>query len=163
MTAVVQPPWGDGWKPAPPVEKPVRGAGNPDWQPGVSGNPRGRPPGRPDRRLLATEQMLDEMRNIVAVLVGKALEGDTNAASLVLSRVMPSIKAQAEKVSFEFDVNASVSEQVAQVLSAVSEGKLAPDVGRLVCDSIGVLANARGIEELGAKMAQFEAERDARK
>ncbi|WP_443024291.1 hypothetical protein [Sphingomonas sp. MM-1] len=39
--------------------------------------------------MLATQQMLDEMRNIVAVLVGKALEGDTNAASIVLAKCLP--------------------------------------------------------------------------
>ena len=50
--------------------------------------------------MLATQQMLDEMRNIVAVLVGKALEGETNAAAIVLSKVMPSVKAQMEEVSF---------------------------------------------------------------
>jgi hypothetical protein len=65
--------------------------------------------------LLATQQMLDEMRNIVAVLVGKALEGDTNAASVVLSKVMPSIKAQAEKVNFEFDATAPISDQLVLV------------------------------------------------
>ncbi|WP_374729279.1 DUF5681 domain-containing protein [Nguyenibacter vanlangensis] len=63
------------------------------FQPGQSGNPGGRPPGRPDRRLLATQQMLDEMRNIIAVLVGKALEGDTNAASIVLAKMPPSVTA----------------------------------------------------------------------
>jgi hypothetical protein len=107
--------------------------------------------------------MLDEMRNIVAVLIGKALEGDSNAASIVLAKTLPSIKAQAEKVAFDFDVNAPISDQIAQVLSAVASGQLVPDVGRLICDSIGVLANARGLEDLDARLAKFEDERDARR
>ncbi|MFT3964535.1 MAG: DUF5681 domain-containing protein [Sphingobium sp.] len=158
-------PWEQGFQtvtappPAPPIPKPPADPpGNPAWTKGTSGNPNGRPKGRPDRRLLATEQMLDEMRNIVAVLVGKALEGDSNAASIVLSKVMPSLKAQQERVHFDLDTDAPISDQVAQVLQAVSEGKLAPDVGRLICDSIGVLANARGIEDLEARMAKFEAD-----
>jgi len=106
--------------------------------------------------LLATQQMLDEMRNIVAVLVGKALEGDTNAASIVLSKVMPSIKAQAEKVNFEFDATAPISEQVAQVLDAIAAGAVAPDVGRLIIESIKTLSDVRATEELEARIAALE-------
>jgi hypothetical protein len=79
--------------------------------------------------LLATQAALDEIRNIVAMLVGRALEGDTNAASIVLSKVLPSVKAQAEKVQFDLNTDAPISEQVAQVLDAIAAGAIAPDVG----------------------------------
>ncbi|HWJ68929.1 MAG TPA: hypothetical protein VNS79_02620 [Sphingobium sp.] len=106
--------------------------------------------------MLATQQMLDEMRNIVAVLVGRALEGDTNAASIVLAKCLPSIKAQTEKVNFEFDAAAPISDQVAQVLDAVAAGAVAPDVGRLIIDSIKSLADVRASEELEARIAALE-------
>ena len=164
MTELIAPPWGEGWKPAPPPLPSEASEGNPgQWKPGESGNPRGRPPGRPDKRLLATQQMLDEMRNIVAVLVGKALEGDTNAASIVLAKVLPSVKAQAEKVQFKFDATAPISEQVAQVLDAVAAGAVAPDVGRLIIDSIKSLADVRATEELAARIEALEAATDARR
>ena len=144
--------------PAPPVEKIPGVPGNPAWKPGcASPNPRGRPPGVPDKRLLATQAMLDEMRNIVAVLVGKALEGDTNAASIVLSKVMPSLKAQSMPVQFEFDASASISEQVAQVLDAIAAGAVAPDVGRLIIESIKALADVRAVEELEQRIITLEA------
>ena len=163
MTAPIQPPWGTDWKPAPPPPaSPVRGAGNPAWTPGCpSPNPSGRPPGLPDKRLLATSAMLDEMRAIVAVLIGKALEGDTNAASIVLAKTLPSVKAQAEKVNFAFDATAPISEQVAQVLDAVAAGAVAPDVGRLIIDSIARLADVRATEELSARIEALEEARDA--
>ncbi|WP_323809928.1 hypothetical protein [Sphingobium baderi] len=161
----ITPPWGNNdWKPTPPpIAAEPRGPGNPAWTPGcASPNPAGRPPGRPDKRLLATAAMLDEMRGIVAVLVGKALEGDTNAASIVLSKVLPSVKAQAEKVSFEFDATLPISEQVAQVLDAVAAGAVAPDVGRLIIDSIKSLADVRATEELAARIEALEEANDAR-
>lgn len=162
--SAVTPPWGNNdWKPAPPAEKPVRGAGNPAWVAGgPSPNPKGRPPGLPDKRLLATSAMLDEMRAIVAVLIGKALEGDTNAASIVLAKTLPSIKAQAEKVNFEFDATLPISEQVAQVLDAVAAGAVAPDVGRLIIDSIKSLADVRATEELAARIEALEEANSAR-
>jgi hypothetical protein len=101
--------------------------------------------------------MLDEMRNIVAVLVGKALEGDTNAASIVLSKVMPSLKAQSMPVQFHFDATASISEQVAQVLDAIAAGAVAPDVGRLIIESIKALADVRAFEELEQRLVLLEA------
>lgn len=159
MDAAVQPPWMDGWKPTP-----GSGPGNPAWVAGgPSPNPSGRPAGLPDKRLLATQAALDEIKNIVQMLVGRALEGDVNAASIVLAKVLPSVKAQAEKVAFDFDATAPISEQVAQVLQAVSEGKLAADVGRLICDSIARLADIRATEELSARIEALEAATDARK
>lgn len=144
--------------PAPPVEKTPGVPGNPAWKPGcASPNKGGRPPGVPDKRLLATQAMLDEMRNIVAVLVGKALEGDTNAASIVLSKVMPSLKAQSMPVQFDFDAGASISEQVAQVLDAIAAGAVAPDVGRLIIESIRALADVRAFEELEQRLVLLEA------
>jgi hypothetical protein len=107
--------------------------------------------------------MLDEMRAIVAVLIGKALEGDTNAASIVLAKTLPSIKAQAEKVSFDFDATAPISDQVAQVLDAIAAGAVAPDVGRLIIDSIKSLSDVRATEELSARIEALEAASDARR
>jgi len=159
MNAVVQPPWMDGWKPTP-----GSGPGNPAWVPGgPSPNPSGRPAGLPDKRLLATQAALDEIKNIVQMLVGRALEGDVNAASIVLAKVLPSVKAQAEKVAFDFDASAPISEQVAQVLQAVSEGKLAADVGRLICDSIARLGDVRMQETLEARIEALEAASDVRR
>lgn len=158
MTEQIAPPWGTDWKPTPPpIPSEPRGPGNPAWvKNGPSPNPNGRPAGRPDRRLLATEQMLIEMRGIVAVLVGKALEGDTNAASIVLAKCLPSIKAQAEKVQFDLDTAAPISEQVTAVLDGVAQGILAPDVARLIIDSIARLADVRATEELEARIAALE-------
>ena len=164
MTTAIQPPWGTDWKPAPPpIADEPRGPGNPAWTPGCpSPNPSGRPKGLPDKRLLATEQMLQEMRGIVSVLVAKALEGDSNSAAIVLSKVLPSVKAQAEKVNFAFDATLLISEQVAQVLDAVAAGAVAPDVGRLIIDSIKSLADVRATEELAARIEALEAASDAR-
>ncbi|MGC4251529.1 MAG: DUF5681 domain-containing protein [Sphingobium sp.] len=162
MTDTIAPPWGTDWKPTPPPLPIEATGGNPgQWKPGESGNPKGRPPGRPDKRLLATEQILQEMRAIVSVLVGRALEGDTNAASIVLSKVLPSVKAQAEKVNFEFDATAPISEQVAQVLDAVAAGAVAPDVGRLIIDSIARLSDVRMQETLEARIEALEAASNA--
>jgi len=97
------------------------------------------------------------------MLVARALEGDTNAASIVLSKVLPSVKAQAEKVNFTFSSDAPISEQVAQVLDAIAAGAVAPDVGRLIIDSIKSLSDVRATEDLAARIEALEAASDARR
>lgn len=163
MTEPQTPPWMEGWTPTPlvpPEQERPRGPGNPSWiAGGPSPNPAGRPKGIPDKRLIATQQMLEEMRNIVAVLIGKALEGDTGAISVVLSKTLPSLKAQAEKVNFDLNTDAPASEQVAQVLDAIASGALAPDVGRLIIDSVKALAEVKATEELEERIAALEGAR----
>jgi len=165
MSEVQTPPWLEGWKPTPlvsPEAEHPRGPGNPAWTPGCeSPNPAGRPKGIPDKRLVATQQMLEEMRNIVAVLILKALEGDTGAISLVLSKTLPSLKAQAEKVNFDLRTDAPASQQVAQVLDAIATGALAPDVGRLIIESVKALAEVKASEELESRIAALEVARGA--
>ncbi len=129
----------------------------------LSPNSSGRPPGLPDKRLLATRQVSEKMRAIVSVLFGKALEGDANAASIVLAKTLPSIKAQAEKVNFDFDATVSISDQVAQVLDAIAAGAVAPDVGRLIIDSIKSLSDIRATKELSARIEALEAATDTRR
>ncbi len=106
--------------------------------------------------------MLQEMRGIVSVLVAKALEGDSNSAAIVLSKVLPSVKAQAEKVQFDLNTDAPISEQVAQVLDAIATGAVAPDVGRLIIDSVARLSDVRMQETLEARIEALEAARDGR-
>lgn len=96
------------------------------------------------------------MRAIVSVLVAKALEGDSNSAAIVLSKILPSVKAQAEKVQFDYDSAAPASVQVSQVLDGVAQGKLAPDVARLIIDSIKSLAEVKTTEQLEARIVALE-------
>lgn len=100
--------------------------------------------------------MLEDADGIVDAVVARALEGDTGAASLILSRLVPALKAQGERVQFAFDATAPASEQVEAVLSAISEGLIAPDVGKQVIEAIGSLAQVRAAEELELRICALE-------
>lgn len=61
------------------------------FAPGVSGNPKGRPPG--SSNLVALRAAIGEqMGPIIASLVVKASKGDVQAARLLLERVLPRVK-----------------------------------------------------------------------
>ncbi|MEM7664560.1 MAG: DUF5681 domain-containing protein [Pseudomonadota bacterium] len=153
MTEATKPDWLKNWKPDESKQK----GGNPNWYPGMkSPNPAGRPKGITDKRVRIAKKMLDDADGIVAVMTEKALEGDTGAASLVLSRVLPALRGQTEKVEFAFDASAPVTEQIEAVLSAIAAGTVAADVGRQIIDAIGTLSNARAVEELEQRILALE-------
>ncbi|UZK65866.1 DUF5681 domain-containing protein [Sphingomonas sp. M1-B02] len=156
------PPWLGQTQPVqpqlPPPPAVPRKPGNPAWTPGMrSPNQAGRPKGIVDKRSKLSQRMLADAEGIVSALIDKALEGDTGAASLILSRVLPSLRSQAEKVAFDFDATAPVVRQVEQVLAAIAGGVVAPDVGKQIIEAIGALSAIRATEELEARLAALEA------
>lgn len=79
-------------------------AGNPNWRKGMnSPNPQGRPKGIIDKRMKVNQSLLADADDIAKVVIQSALSGDMQAASLVLSRIAPTLKAQTETVQFELD------------------------------------------------------------
>lgn len=153
MSAYQEPPWLGKEKSVQQGNRPV---GNPVWYPGMkSPNSAGRPKGStPQTQLM--QKMLADADGIVAAMVAKALEGDTGAASLIISRLLPTIKAQAEKVSFNFDSTASIVHQVEEILQAISHGVLAADVGKQIIDAVATLGSIRAVEELEQRIATLE-------
>ncbi len=131
--------------------------GNPQWTKGMpSPNPSGRPPGAKDKRARIAEALLDDAQEIVRVVIDKALDGDVQAAGLVLARVAPVLRSQAERVSFALDAKAPLAEQVEAVLQAVSEGKVAPDVGKQIIETVGALGAIRQVDAFEARLAALE-------
>lgn len=114
-----------------------------------------------DKRAKLSQRMLADAEEIVSALVEKAKEGEVGAASLILARVLPALRSQAEKVQFEFDPTAPATRQVEQVLAAIAGGVVAPDVGRQIIEAIGALSTIRATEELESRLAALEQERRA--
>jgi len=152
MTEIVQPDWLKGFKPdtSPPP-------GSPNWKKGMpSPNKNGRPRGIVDRRTKVTQALMDDAPKVARVVIDAALAGDVQAAGLVLSRVAPALRAQTERVAFDFDASASVTEQAEAVLQAIADGKVAPDVGKQILDGISTLYGIKQIAELEARLLALE-------
>ena len=156
MSEPETPAWLEGWQPAPP--NPQSRTGNAAWTRGMpSPNPAGRPRGITDRKAKLAQRMLSDADGIVSVLIAQALEGDTGAASLILSRVLPALRNQTEKVQFPFDPGAPIPQQIEAVLAAVAAGAVAPDVGQVIIQSVKALADVRAVEELEGRIITLEA------
>ena len=144
-----QPDWMKGFEPKP--------RGNPTWtKGGPSPNPAGRPKGIVDRRQKVQAALMDDAPAIARVVIDAALDGDMQAAGLVLSRIAPTLRSQTEKVTFEFDASAPTARQVEQVLAAIAAGEVSPDTGKQIVEAIHALSSVRAVEDLEQRIAQLE-------
>jgi len=125
-----------------------------------SPNPAGRPRGATAKTILI-EKILAEADGVLDAVLAKALDGDVGAASLILSRVLPGLKAQSASVEFAYDASVSAARQIEQVIAAMSSGAVAPDVAKQIIDSIGALSQVRATEDLEARIATLEEARGA--
>lgn len=127
------------------------------WKKGMkSPNPKGRPRGIIDKRMRITEALMDDASDIARVVIDAALNGDMQAANLVLSRVAPALKPQSECVEFDFDAGAPLPQQVEAVLQAIACGQVAPDTGKQIIEAMGTLGTIRQIDLLEARLAALE-------
>lgn len=67
------------------------------FEKGKSGNPKGRPPGRVSKSVVIRDQLINALEKdaveVVRAIVKKALEGDMQAAKIIMDRLIPQQKA----------------------------------------------------------------------
>lgn len=150
-----EPDWLRNWKAAPPLTDAARTSAG-TFAPGASGNPEGKKPGTKHRRTLLAEQFDEGIEQIVAVVKARALEGDLQAAGLVLARAVPPKRAVSERTPFALDMTASPSEQAAQVIQAIADGDLPVDVGHTVLACLTARVALQQAETLEDRLAALE-------
>ena len=131
-------------------------AGQRGWQPGQSGNPRGRPVGSRNKKNVIADEFAKDGSAVARVVMDAALEGDMQAANMVLQRLSPPLRARAEKVTFELTPDAPLAAQAQQVLASVAEGQLDPETGKLLIDCLQSVAGIRAVDELESRLVALE-------
>lgn len=117
------------------------------WTPGMpSPNKSGRPKGIVDKRMRLQKALMGDADALLAVAKSKAFEGDPQMLNLLLSRVMPTLKAEGERVEFVIDTKATPAQQIESVVVAVAAGQLTLEQGRQMVEMIGRLAEVRALE-----------------
>ena len=126
------------------------------WRKGQSGNPKGRPPGSGEvARLRAA--IAEHVPTIITRLVERAtMEGDTQAARLLLERVLPPVKAAALAEPLPVPATGSLAERAEAVLAAMAAGQASPDAAEAALAGLVAVARLRTIDDLERRIAALE-------
>jgi hypothetical protein len=126
------------------------------WQPGQSGNPKGRAKGsmNPQTKL---RKMIDA-EAIVKKLETAALGGDVQAARTLLERCLPVYRTAAEPVALpELAEADGLTDKAHSVLAAIADGRIPPDLGAQLLTAIGTVARVAEVDELTRRLEALEA------
>ena len=124
------------------------------FQPGQSGNPAGRPRGVGTIGKLRSAIEKDAP-GIIARLVESALSGDVQAASVLIGRILPPMKAAAPSIPNL--AIPSLGEASGVLLRALARGTLTTDQVTAISQLVSALARAKETAELENRITALEA------
>lgn len=125
------------------------------WPKGVSGNPKGRLPGRSAITKMR-ESLAADVPDILAGLVMAAKGGDVQAARLILERVLPTIKPIEQPQELDLPSDGTPTTQGRAVMVAIVSGEIAPGHGAALLGALGVLVKLNEADEMSRRLALIE-------
>lgn len=129
---------------------------NSRWQPGQSGNPNGR---AVDAKLAEFRKAIAEhVPDIIRQMATQAINGDTQAARLLLERAIPVVRPEASKIVLpELEQAEGFTAKADALLTAIAQGELAPDVAAHILTGLAQAARTTEIDELERRILALEA------
>lgn len=127
------------------------------FEPGKSGNPKGRPRGVPDRRNQWREVLAEHLPEMIDKLIGRAKAGDEFAIKLILERVAPPLRPQSQSVVLpSLEIAEGIAAKAEAVLEALGAGQLSVDTGRNLLEAIATVAKIAEINDLLKRVETLE-------
>jgi hypothetical protein len=129
------------------------------FQPGQSGNPKGRPPGSRNKTTLAVEGLLEgDAEAITRKAIEKAKEGDATMIRLCLDRIAPARKDRHVPFALpKMETAADTVKAAAAIAEAIGVGELTPSEAGDLSAFVANYAKAIEITDLEARLQRLEA------
>ena len=130
------------------------------FQPGQSGNPKGKPKGAKNHATRLAESLLDgETEKLTRKAVELALQGDTTALRLCLERICPPRKSRPVSIALpEVKTAEDVSGAQATVVKAVAVGDLTPEEGTAITNILEARRKAIETQDHESRITALENE-----
>jgi Family of unknown function (DUF5681) len=136
--------------------------GNPAWQPGVSGNLAGRPPGARSRATVAAETLLDgEAEAVARKAIDLAKAGEMAAIRLVMDRICPARKDRPIRFALpRLEQPSDALAAAAAIVEAVATGDLTPSEAAELSRVVSAYAATLEAADFDARLRKLEAGRN---
>jgi len=132
------------------------------FQPGVSGNPKGRGAGTKDKRTALRQLLVPHQEKLVETLIAFAEAGDMSAMKICMDRMMPPLREDPIRVTIPKIENANdCTLAQANVLNAVAAGEMLPGEGQVLSSLINAQRLAYETSTMAEKLDRIQAEFDA--
>ena len=130
----------------------------PPFEPGKSGNPKGKPRGTRSRYTRYRAALEKDLPVLLEVAKKHAMAGDRVAMKLLLERTMPAMKRTSAPVRIlGFDSATTMTEKAEAVLDAVAVGIIPADLGSQLIQAVNHLGQLKAIDEFEQRLQQLEA------
>lgn len=130
---------------------------NGQFKAGQSGNPKGRPKGALSPAMKLIKQASPA---VLQQVIAQAIDGDMQAAALILARGVPALKATLEPVILmtgqEYKAM-NTAERAEAIMGAALSGTVPPDVAKQLLESLGACANIAEWADLAERIEALEA------
>ena len=129
------------------------------FEKGISGNPAGRPQGRtPGAKLRkAIEAKADD---ILQSVIDAAVNGDMAACKMLLDRITPTLKPQAQAIILP--VKETLSELGNEIIKATMGGEIPPDIGSQLITALSNQGKLVDFQEMVERLARIEKQLESR-
>jgi len=128
---------------------------------GMSGNPRGRKRGVPDRRAQARELFAARKDELIEVAINLALAGDQTALRMCLDRVVPALKPAGAPVTLPA-LPVDLAGKGERVLEQLAAGAITPDEAATIISVIATQARVVETSELVQRIVVLEEKASAK-
>jgi Family of unknown function (DUF5681) len=125
----------------------------PKFPPGHSGNPKGRPKDKTPATIIR-KAIAEEMPDIIQSVITAAKLGDLQASKILLDRVCPPLKPQAQPINVSH--GEQLSETGANIIAATVNGDIPPDIGSQLIMALSNQAKLIDLEEVADRLRRIE-------
>lgn len=122
---------------------------------GQSGNPAGRPKGSLNPQARIRNAIAEDLPRILATLRDRALDGDVQAATLLLSRCLPPLKPTSDTPDIPIQ-GADLAERAENIARATMAGEIQPSTATELMSVLIQQARIAEVSELAERLERIE-------